>query len=145
MASPNDPQISHYLGIDYGQAKIGLSIGDSETRMAFGYGMLENNKELLEKLAEIIRKEDIKKVVIGMPGFRNKGDMGDQEVYKGFGEALQNILPETEIIFADEMFSTKIAQDNLKEKGMKNVKQFDHQEAARIILQGWLDSKKSKV
>jgi putative Holliday junction resolvase len=135
----NDPRISHYLGIDYGQAKIGLSIADSETKMAFGYGTLENNKELFEKLAEIVQKEEIGKVVIGMPMLRNREDQGNEKIYKGFGEELQNIFPEIEIIFADEMFSTKIAQDNLKEKGMKNVKEFDHQEAARIILQGWLD------
>jgi len=39
------------------------------------------------------------------------------------------------------MFSTKMAQANLLEKGMKNVGKFDDQESAKIILQSWLDKK----
>ena len=41
--------------------------------------------------------------------------------------------------FFDEMFSTKMAHANIKMRGGKNIAEFDDQEAARIILQGWLD------
>jgi putative Holliday junction resolvase len=135
----NEPQISHILGVDYGQSKIGLAMADSETRIAFGYGILENNKELFQKLAEIIKKEGILKVIIGIPGFRNKGNGGNQEIYRGFGEELKKVLPEIEIEFTNEMFTTNMAQDNLKEAGVKNMQTLDDQEAARIILQSWLD------
>jgi RNase H-fold protein (predicted Holliday junction resolvase) len=46
------------------------------------------------------------------------------------------------IEYQEEMFTTKQAQRNLIEKGVKGIKKFDDQEAARIILQGWLDKKK---
>lgn len=127
------------MGIDYGKAKVGLAIADSETRMAFAYGTLDNNKELFQKLAEIIQKEGIKKVIIGVPGFRNKGYMGNGEMYRGFGESLKKILPEVEINYADEMFTTKMAQANLIEKGARGISRQDDKEAARIILQAWLD------
>lgn len=135
----NEPQISHILGVDYGKAKIGLAIADSETRMAFAYGKLKNNKQIFQKLAEIIEKEGITQVVIGVPGFRNRGDRCNQEIYRGFGEIFGKRLPDIEIIFAEEMFTTKMAQDNLIEKGVRGVNRYDDEEAARIILQSWLD------
>jgi putative Holliday junction resolvase len=136
-----ESKTSHYLGIDYGKSKIGLAIADSETNLATAYGTLDNNRELMDKLAEITKKEEIEKVIIGVPGFKNHGSMENHEMYQDFGQMLQNILPEIEIAYTDEMFSTKIAQANLIEKGMKGVKKNDHQEAARIILQGWMEYK----
>ena len=141
MPSPKDPEISHFLGVDYGKAKIGLAIGNSETGMAFGYGTLENNKQILSKLAEIIQKESVEKVIIGVPAFLKQENQGSEEVYKEFGKTLQNFLPEIKIVYADEMFTTKMAQANLIEKGVKRIGKHDDEEAARIILQSWLDQK----
>lgn len=138
MISKNNQKLIRYLGIDYGQAKIGLAIASGETKMAFGYGSLENDKELFAKIAEIIKKEEISMVVIGLPSYNNKKKA--QDLYFEFGNSLKMAIPKVDIAYADEMFSTKMAQDNLKEKGMKRIKNHDHQEAARIILQGWLDS-----
>jgi RNase H-fold protein (predicted Holliday junction resolvase) len=39
------------------------------------------------------------------------------------------------------MFTTKMAQFNLRERGMKHVSKHDDVEAARIILQAWLEKK----
>lgn len=137
MVSLSDPKISHYLGIDYGLAKIGLAIADSETRLAFGYGSLDNDKELFVKIAEIIKKEEIDNVVIGVPSLNSRQKA--QELYFEFGNSLRMEIPGVVVSYTDEMFTTKMAQDNLKEKGMKKIKELDHKEAARIILQSWLD------
>ena len=61
--------------------------------------------------------------------------------YEGekLGKLLQAFLPEIAIAYQDEMFTTKMAQHNLIERGMKNVSKHDDEEAARIILQEWLD------
>lgn len=134
----NEPQISHILGVDYGKAKIGLAIADSETRMAFVYGTIENNKQLFQKLAEIIEKEGVAKVIVGVPSYVNTEEV--EYPSEDFGYTLKNLVPHVEIEFTNEMFTTKMAQDNLKEKGMKNIKKHDDEEAARIILQSWLDS-----
>lgn len=132
----NSAKTSHYLGIDFGKAKIGLAMADNETKIAFGYGTIENNKELLEKLEAIIAKENVEKIIIGMPShsLRNKED----GVEKTFGELLKNNLG-VAVEYAEEMFTTKMAQENLKEIGAKNIGKIDDKESARIILQSWLD------
>jgi putative Holliday junction resolvase len=113
--------------VDFGKAKIGLAVADSETRIAFSYGVLKNDKKLLEKLTEIVEKEGIGKVILGSAG----ADI------KVFASRLKKL--KINIEFQNERYSTREAERNLIEKGAKRIKRFDDQEAARIILQSWLD------
>ena len=55
------------LAIDYGKKWIGLAVSDDERKLAFPYKTLENNSKLFPALNEIIKKEDIYKIVIGLP------------------------------------------------------------------------------
>jgi len=130
ITSSKTSNTSHILGVDFGKAKIGLAIADSETRIAFSYGTLKNDKELQRKLAESIEKENISKIVIGMAGVETR-------LIASLLEKLN--IP---IEYQSEIFSTQQAERNLIEKGAKRIKRFDDQEAAKIILQSWLDKKK---
>ena len=122
------------LGVDYGQAKAGLAIGDSETRIAFAFGTLRNDKDFYHNLMEIIRKEKISKVIIGIPSRVNR----EKTEYAGekLGEYLKN-SEKIPVEYQDEMYSTKIARENLKEKGLRDINRFDDEESARIILDSW--------
>ncbi len=126
-----------YLGIDYGLSKVGLSLADDETRMAFSYGMILNDKNFIQNLLAIIKKEKVKKIIIGIPYYLKKNIIYEGEKLKKTLE----LLIDVRIEFQDEMFTTKIAQSNLKAQGLKKLNQIDDQESARIILQSWLDKK----
>ncbi len=128
------------MGIDYGKSKVGLAMGDSETRIATIYKTLDNDKNLMQKLAGIIEREEIKKVIIGIPSRINKKEV----VYDGerMGKFIEEKLG-VRVEYQNEMFTTKLAQRHLIEKGVKKIKKFDDQEAARIILQSWLDGRSS--
>ena len=45
--------------------------------------------------------------------------------------------------YQNEMFTTKIAHERLIEKGVRNIKAHDDEEAARVILEEWLDREAS--
>ena len=137
--SLNSAKISHILGIDYGKTNVGLALADLETKMAFAYNTIKNSKDLAENLTEIIKKENVSKVVIGIPEYRGNAVNRVSEEAKELGEFLKNTL-KIEVFYQNEMFTTKMAQANLKEKGMKGVNKFDDNESARIILQEWLDN-----
>ena len=128
--------------MDFGKAKIGLAVADSETRIAFWYGVLKNDKELMKNLANIIEKKGIGKIIIGNAGVETRQCLvstGRNSKTQNFASLLAKLnIP---IEFQNEMFSTQQAERNLKEKGAKKIKRFDDQEAARIILQSWLDKK----
>jgi|WetSurMetagenome_2_1015567.scaffolds.fasta_scaffold121402_3 putative holliday junction resolvase len=160
ITSSKNAKISQILGVDFGKAKIGLAVADSETRIAFCYGVLKNDKDFLEKIAEIVKKEGINKIILGdsslissppakegirgvvfsarLKPLRPSGTSPWQG--RKFGEALSKKL-NIPIEFQNELYSTQQAERNLKEKGVKRIKRFDDQEAARIILQSWLDKK----
>lgn len=136
MTQSKEPKTSHILGIDFGKAKIGLAVADSETKIAFAHSTLENDKNLLIRLFEIIQAENIEKVIIGIPSYNNREDVEYES--ERFGKLLEKEL-DVEVEYQNEMFTTKIAHQNLIEKGVKHIKSQDDQEAARIILQSWLD------
>lgn len=125
-----------YLGIDYGTAKVGLALADPETKIAFAYKTLENTEALASKLVDIINQEEVKTVVIGIPSHINRVET--EYAGKQLGGILQSQV-KIQVEYQNEMFTTKMAQANLIERGVKGVKRFDDQEAARIILQEWLD------
>ena len=131
----NIPQISHILGIDYGKAKVGLALADLETRIAFVYTTLKNDKNFLDNLVKIIEKESVGTIIIGIPAYVNS----ENNEIKKLGMDILKLFPEISIEYQNEMFSTKMAQANMVEKGMKNVGKFDDGESAKIILQSWLD------
>lgn len=137
MTSQNSAKISHFLAIDYGKSRVGLALADTETRLAFAYQTLDNDKEFFQKLAEIITGKNVKKVIIGLPSYINKETI-EYEAER-VGQALQDRIG-VEVEYQNEMFTTKMAQSNLIAKGVKGIKKYDDQEAARIILQNWLDN-----
>jgi putative Holliday junction resolvase len=139
--SHNLAQISTILGIDFGEAKIGLAVADSETKMAFARGALANDGNFLEKLAEIVSEENVEMIIVGIVSHAK--DPKSFDAKKKFGKLIEKEI-KVKIAYQDEMFTTKMAQANLIAKGMKNVGKIDDAESARIILQSWLDENSLK-
>ncbi|KKR21701.1 MAG: Holliday junction resolvase YqgF [Candidatus Moranbacteria bacterium GW2011_GWA2_39_41] len=129
-------EAEHFLGLDYGKAKIGLAVADSETKIAFAHSTLDNDQNIFDKIGDIIVAEAVSGVVIGKP---KETDQYDSVSVSSFASEIAEMFPLIKIEFEDEMFTTKMAEDRLKEKGAKKIKNLDNQEAARIILQSWLD------
>jgi len=133
MGSQNSAEISHILGIDFGTSKVGLALADSEMKIASAYKTLENNSQLLENLAKIIEENEIKKIIFGTTNYNDQKDSKKQS-----GELIEKKLG-VPVEYQNEMFTTKMAEANLMEKGVKGIKKYDDMESARIILQEWLD------
>jgi putative holliday junction resolvase len=54
-----------FLGIDYGTKRIGIAISDENGRLAFPKEIIFNDKNLIDKIGEILRKEKIDEIVVG--------------------------------------------------------------------------------
>lgn len=134
-------EIKKYLGIDWGESKIGLAMADSELKIALALETVENKNDIIEKIKSIIKEEDISEIVIGVPFDSSNKDVayGGEEFGKILGVKIN--IP---INYQNEMFTTKMAQANLIQKGEKNIGKIDDRESARIILQEWLDDKAGK-
>ena len=83
------------------------------------------------------------RIIIGIPiGF--KGESAQTRNIKEFSAKLNENI-EIPIIEINEVFTSKMAEENLLQAGVKSrdIKEFVDQEAARIILQDYLDKNQS--
>jgi len=78
-------------------------------------------------------------VIIGRPGHNNFKDSAEAGAIKKLGEKIATEL-KLPVEYQEEMFTTRMARNNLKEKGLKNLERYDDQESARIILESWFAS-----
>ncbi|MDD4804167.1 MAG: RuvX/YqgF family protein [Candidatus Pacebacteria bacterium] len=54
-----------YLGIDYGEKRVGIAISDDEAKVAFPKVVLENNQDLLQKISDLCLEDKVESIVIG--------------------------------------------------------------------------------
>jgi putative Holliday junction resolvase len=57
------------LAVDYGRARIGLALADSQTRMPQPLSTMEriNRNEDMRRLREVVREHGVKQIVVGLP------------------------------------------------------------------------------
>lgn len=135
-----------WMGLDVGQRRIGIALSDPLEFFAQGYSVLERGASLrhdLETLNEIVIKETVEGIVVGLPKNMNGTEGVMAEKIRVFGEKLEkkSALP---LIFWDERLSTVSAERVLLEADLsrKKRKQKIDQVAAVFILQNYLDFRK---
>lgn len=57
--------MGRFLGIDYGTKRIGVAISDENHILAFPKEIVLNDKNVFPKLGDIIKKENIREIVVG--------------------------------------------------------------------------------
>lgn len=131
-----------YLAIDYGNKRTGLAVCDRDETIASPLTVIQGQKQLLKKIAEVVEKEDIDAVVLGLP-LNMDGSEGTQtKLVLKFGKQLQNIL-KVPVLLQDERLSSFGAEEKLTPalytRG-KRKKRLDAVAAAEI-LQAFLENK----
>lgn len=130
------------LGIDYGTKRIGTAISDETETIAQAFEILEvkNEDDGIEKLKELIEKYDISYFVIGQPlGIDSKPTQMSNQIDK-FAEKLSENVKK-EYTAWNETLTSEVAKKN-----RLNFKRgYIDSEAARIMLQEYLDFKRYKI
>lgn len=130
------------LGIDYGQARIGIAATDPCGILAHPVESIHLNKtEPLERIAELVRQKGIRSLVLGLP-LRLDGSEGTAcEKVRTFGKRLTEHFPNLPLIYVDEFLTTTVAQEKLHKAGKKakDFKPIIDQAAAVEILNTWLE------
>lgn len=130
------------IGIDHGDARIGIAISDELGMLAHPLETIHLEKtDPFVRIREIVESKQIGMIVLGMP--RNMdGTYGPAaDKVRAFADQLKVAVP-CPIKLWDERMTTKAAQRGLHAAG-RNTKQSREvidQAAAQLILQAWLDS-----
>jgi putative holliday junction resolvase len=130
------------LGIDLGEARIGLAISDELGMLAHPLITLQVKEgDPVKRIVEIVEREKVGTIVLGLP--RNMdGTYGPAaEKVRAFAEKLKTAVA-CPVKLWDERLTTVAAQKSLHAAGhtVKSSRSIIDQAAAQLILQGWMDS-----
>lgn len=126
------------VGLDIGTKRIGVAVSDPLGITANPIEYLENDDNVIENIKSILRRYETKDVVVGLP-LTLKGKEGEQAQFtREFVERLKMEIPDINVIFIDERFTSSIAQKSINQKKIKEKGKIDSLSAA-LILQTYLD------
>lgn len=133
-----------YMGIDYGDARVGIALSDPLGMLAQRYTTLENTggKKLFAQIAELIQEKQVGHIVIGMPKNMDGSEGFRAEATYAFAERLKTVT-DVEISFWDERLTTVAAHGYLNEVNVRGKKRKATVDAvsAELILEGFMQSK----
>ncbi len=127
------------LSIDFGLKRIGLALSDESETFAFSFDTIINKDEdkVFSYLKKIIEENSVDEIIIGLPLNSDETDTKMSLVIRKFSKKLFN-LTQKKVTLWNEIFTSEIAKKNIQ--GFKKGKKYIDSEAARVILQEYLDS-----
>lgn len=133
-----------WMGLDYGDRRIGVALSDELGWTAQGHSVLERRKpeDDMEKLRRIAAENSVTEIVLGLPKNMN-GTIGPRgELCLSFADELRASL-NLPVHMWDERLTTVAAEKTLlsADVSRKKRKQVIDKMAAAIILQGYMDAK----
>ncbi len=135
------------IGIDYGDARVGIAVSDETGFLASAVCTLNVSgmRDAVKKSAEKIKELCGTKIVLGLPVNMDGSLSFRADKSKAFAEMI-GAQTGLEVVFVDERLSTVEAYTylNITEFNGKKRREIIDALSAQIILQSYLDKEKNK-
>ncbi|HEY9622331.1 MAG TPA: Holliday junction resolvase RuvX [Crinalium sp.] len=136
------------LGLDVGRKRIGLAGCDGTGLIASGLTTIERRsfQDDVEKIRAIAQERQVQVLVVGLP-YTMDGTLGSQaKQTQRFAQRLSKVL-ELPVEYVDERLTSFAAEQLLLDEGRSpsRDKGSIDRKAAAIILQQWLDDRRSRL
>ncbi len=131
------------LGIDYGEARVGVAISDELGMLAHPLETITvKDTDPVARVAQLVRDRGADTVIVGLPRNMDGSHGPSAEKARTFAVKLREAAAGCNVRLWDERLTTVAAQKALHAAGKtaKQSKSLIDQAAAVMILQGWLDS-----
>lgn len=133
--------MARIMAIDYGKKRTGIAVTDPLQIIATGLTTIESHK-LIPFLKEYFSREQVEKILIGMPKNWDESDTHGTEPARKAVEKIKKAFPKTPLEEVDERYTSKMAKDAIMQMGLKKKdrreKALVDEIAATIILQEYL-------
>jgi len=129
------------LGVDYGQARVGVALCDTASGLPRGLATLvrHGRERTLAQIADLARRHGATQVVVGVPLAPDGGVGMRGQQARNFARDLERAsgLP---VALQDERDSSREAMERLIEAGVGQRKRAElvDQTAAMLVLERWL-------
>ena len=133
--------MSRIICIDYGGKRTGIAVTDPFQIIATGLTTI-NTKDFIPFLKDYFLKEQVEKIVIGMPTNWDDTDTHATPLVKKAIEQLKKNFPSIPVETVDERYTSKMAKNAMLEMGLKKSQRRDKklvdEIAATIMLQEYM-------
>ncbi len=133
------------IGVDYGTARIGISVSDAAGIIASPHSTLPQDGFAVQAIADLASVVEATLVVVGLPmtlaGREGDSARAARELATEIADAAG--LP---VEFADERFTTTRAEEILRAstRDRRDRRSKVDAVAASVMLQGWLDARTAR-
>lgn len=137
----NRQSVHPALGIDHGDARIGIAATDDFGILAHPVETIDRAKtDAIERIVQLAALRKIRTLVVGLPLRMDGGEGASSIKVRKFAKELRGRLPEIPVVFVDETLTTSSASAKLREAGKNAKKQkgIIDQAAAVEILNLWM-------
>jgi len=133
------------LGIDPGDARIGVARSDPSGFLATPVETVRRGKGDLARIARILEEEGAVEVVVGLPRSLSGGEGPAAVKVREFAGRLARRIAPVPVRLCDERLTTVSAEAMLRDRGRKGVQRraVVDQAAAVLILQHALDTERA--
>jgi len=126
------------LGIDYGEKRIGIAIGDGELLIVKPLCVIKNDKYVIDHIKKLVNDYSIDKIILGNPLKPTGGKSKMSEKVEEFASNLRSALEGVDIVLWDERYTSEEAERYIKEIPPKKRKEIKDKISAYIILKDYL-------
>lgn len=131
-------KIQKFLSLDYGDARVGVALADSQVKIAIAWGVLENNEMLFKRIKDLVGFESIDVVVVGFPRNQSGEPTAQTAKVERFVQELGKKISQ-KICLQDESLTSVMAEERLKSYNKPYSKGDIDAMAAVIILEDFLE------
>lgn len=131
------------LGIDYGTKRVGLAVTDPMQIVTSPLDTV-HTQLIFEFLTDYITKEEVDKIIVGMP-LKSDGSQTDSTPHViGFIRKLKKTFPSIPVEEEDEAFTSQMAVEAMLQGGMKKKDRQKKENldklSATFILKSYLEN-----
>lgn len=135
--------MGRFLALDYGTKRTGIAVSDTLRIIANGLTTIPTHT-LLEFLKSYLAKEDVERIIVGLPKQMNNEYSENMKHIRPFVKKLQATYPNIRIEYYDERFTSALAHKTIIDAGLKKSdrqnKALVDEVSATIILQDYMES-----
>jgi putative Holliday junction resolvase len=132
------PKVINLLGLDVGEKRIGVAVGDSEVRIAVPFDTINVDGNEFDMIAKLIASQKTNILVVGYPRNQAGEATAQTKFVEDFTSRLTDIT--SKIVFQDESLTSVIAEQQLVSYKKPYSKADIDATAAAIILQDYLET-----
>ena len=131
--------MTRYLGVDPGTKRVGVAISDATGLLATPLEVV-GRSDVVKRIADLAIEYEVGGLVVGLPTALSGEEGASAQDARELGAELaaETGLP---VLFVDERFTSRIAEETLIETGMRRRKRRQEVDkaAAGVLLQDFLD------